>query len=252
MEESLSESGPGAVRIRHVLYSPNDNPDAASLAPDDPAWAAAEAEAKATHGRLKTDPGLFDSIARAETDDGGSRDTGGKYWFSQDDQLLPEFAAAIFKPGLEPGQLLEPVKTDAGWHVIQVLHHPTAMEWANELKTRAEAGTDFGTLVRDNSDRPDAADGGNIGWIGKGQLIPELEAALLATEVGGVSNPVKVDGDGVYLYRVIRELTREPDEDQKTQLEGSVFPRWYGEQKAGFEITREAALDPDANPAAAG
>ncbi len=245
MAESLSESGPGAVRIRHILYSPNDNPDAATLEPDDPAWAAAQVEARATHAKVKADPSQFDSIARAESDDGGSKDTGGKYWFSQDDQLLPEFAAAIFKPGLEPGVLLEPVKTDAGWHVIQILHYPTSMERANELKTRVEAGSDFGTLVRDNSDRPGIAEDGNIGWIGKGQLPPELEAALFSTPVGGVSNPVKVDGDGVYLYRVVREMTREPDEDQKAELEGSVFPRWYGEQKAGFEITREAALDPD-------
>lgn len=244
MEESLSESGPGAVRIRHILYAPNDDPSAATLPPDDPAWAAAEAEASATYAKLKADPGLFDSIARAETDDGGSQATGGKYWFSQDDQLLPEFAAAIFKPGLEPAQLLEPVRSSAGWHVIQILHYPTGMEWANQLKTRAEAGTDFADLVRDNSDRPDVADGGNIGWIGKGQLTPELEGVLFATQAGGVSNPIKVDGDGVYLYRVIRELTREPDEDQKAQLEGFAFPRWYGEKKAGFEITREAAADP--------
>jgi parvulin-like peptidyl-prolyl isomerase len=108
-----------------------------------------------------------------------------------------------------------------------------------------EAGTDFGSLVLDNTDRPDVADDGNIGWIGKGQLSPELEAALFSTEVGGVSNPVKVDGDGVYLYRVIQELTREPDEAQRVALENSAFPRWYGEKKAGFEITREAAADPD-------
>jgi parvulin-like peptidyl-prolyl isomerase len=243
MKENPSESGPKAVKIRHILYSPNDNSGAADLAPDDPAWSAAEAEAKATYDRLKADPSLFDSIARAETDDPGSKDTGGKYWFSLNDQLLPEFGAAIFKPGLEPGQLLEPVKTDAGWHVIQILHYPTDVEWANELKTRVEGGTDFGTLVRDNSDRADVADDGNIGWVGKGQLAPELEAALFSAKAGEVADPVKVDGDGVYLYRVIRELTREPDDDQRAQLEGFAFPRWYGEKKAGFVITREAASD---------
>ena len=45
------------------------------------------------------------------------------------------FADAIFAPGLQPGQLLEPVKSAFGWHVIQVMHGPTDLEWADTLKT---------------------------------------------------------------------------------------------------------------------
>ena len=133
MQEGSSEGGAGAIRVRHILYSPNDSPDNASkLAADDPAWAKAEAEAKATWEKLKADPSQFDAIARAESDESAAVTSGGKLpYFSTDDAIDPAFAAAIFKPGLTPGQLLDPVQSSFGWHVIQVMHGPTDVEWAN-------------------------------------------------------------------------------------------------------------------------
>jgi hypothetical protein len=243
MQESASEAVPGAVRTRHILYSPNGDPAAAADVPeDDPAWADAKARAAATYAKLKADIDQFDAIARAESDESSAVSTGGKLpYFAVSDAIDPGFGAAIFKSGLVEGQLLEPVKSSFGWHVIQILHYATDMEWANKLKALAEAGADFGQLARDNSDREAAADGGNIGWVGKGLLDPALETALFGTAVGEISDPVKVEGDGVYLYKVLEEVVREPDADQQATLEREVFPRWYGEQKAGFTITREAA-----------
>lgn len=243
MQESASEVLPGAVRVRHILYSPNGDPQtAATVAEDDPAWADAKARAEATHAKLKTDIDQFDAIARAESDEGLARTSGGKLpYFATADAIDPDFGRAIFTGAHKEGDLLEPVKSSFGWHVIQVMHYPTDTEWADKLKAEAEGGADFGILARDNSDREAAADGGDIGWVGKGLLDPALEAALFATEVGGVSEPVKVEGDGVYLYRVLQEVVREPDADQQQTLESEVFPRWYGEKKAGFTITREAA-----------
>ena len=142
-QEGQSESGDGAVRVRHILYSPNDDPATASeVAADDPAWAAAEAAARATYDKLKSDPSQFDAIARAESDESAAVTTGGKLpYFSNEDAVDPAFASAIHKPGLQPGQLLEPVKSAFGWHVIQVMHFPTDVEWANTLKQQIGAGT---------------------------------------------------------------------------------------------------------------
>ena len=244
MQNGTSESGPSAIRVRHILYSPNGDPANASKVPaSDPAWAAAEAKANATYEKLKADPSQFDAIARAESDESLARTSGGKLpYLSKDDPIDPAFAAAIFQPGLKPGQLLAPIKSSFGWHVIQIMHGPTDMEWAAKLKAAAEGGQDFAALARDNSDKAEAAQGGDIGWVAKGQLAQALEDAIFSTKIGGISDPVQISGDGVYLFKVNKEETRTPDATQKDAINSSGFTSWYSQQKAGFTITRDPSI----------
>ena len=245
MQAGSSETGPSAIRVRHILYSPNDTPRPEAPIPDtDPAWSKAELEAKAAWEKIKADPTQFDSIARAESDEDSAVTTGGKLpYFSTDDPLAQGFADAIFKPGLQPGQLLDPVKTEFGWHVIQVMHGPTDAEWADRLTADIDAGTlPFADAARDNSDNAEAAEGGAIGWIGKGQVDEAKEAAIFAAPVGEVSEPYVVPEEGIYLFLVSREETREPDAEQRAALEGSAFPLWYSQQKAEFDVSRDDAI----------
>ena len=51
-----------------------------------------------------------------------------------------------------------------------------------------------------------------------------------------------VDGEGLYLYLVSDEQTREPDAEQKAALENSAFSIWYSKQKGDFEVTRDPAI----------
>ena len=46
-----------------------------------------------------------------------------------------------------------------------------------------------------------------------------------------------IDGDGLYLFLVSQEQTREPDAEQKAALETSAFSTWYSTQKADFAMT---------------
>ena len=139
---------------------------------DDPAWAAAEAKAEATYAKLKADPTLFDSIARAESNEGVRGTSGGKLpYFSADDPIDPAFAAAISAAGPPAGPAPRARQVPFGWHVIQVMHFPTDAEWAAKLKTDIDAGTlSFADAARDNSDKAEAADGRRVGWVAKGQL----------------------------------------------------------------------------------
>ena len=243
MQEGSSETAEGAIKVRHILYSPNnDAQNAANVAADDPAWTAAETAAKATYEKLKTDPSQFDSIARAESDEGAAQTSGGKLpYFAPIDAIDAAFAEAIFKGGYTPGQLLEPVRSAFGWHVIQVMHYPTDAQWAAQLKADIDAGKlPFADAARDNSDKAEAAQGGDIGWVGKGQLPKEVEQAIFAAPIGEVSDPLVIAGDGLYLFLVSAEETRAPDAEQKASLESSSFPTWYSEQKAGYEISRNS------------
>jgi parvulin-like peptidyl-prolyl isomerase len=245
MQQSESESAEGALKVRHILYSPNGDPAAAAeVAEDDPAWSEAELRARATYDKVKADPSQFDSIARAESDEDQAVTTGGKLpYFSPDDQIDEAFAEAIFAPGLEPGQLLEPVKSGFGWHVIQVMHQPTDLEWAATLTEDINGGRlKFADAARDNSDNAEAAEGGDIGWIGKGQLTQEKEDAIFAAPIGKVSEPLVVEGEGVYLFLVSDEQTREPDAEQKAALERSAFANWYSKQKGGFDVDRDSTI----------
>jgi parvulin-like peptidyl-prolyl isomerase len=248
MQEGQSETGPNAIKVRHILYSPNGDPSTATnVKPDDPAWAAAKAKADATYAKLQANPSLFDSIARAESNESAARTSGGKLpYFSTDDAIDPAFAMAIQQPGLQPGQLLPPVKSSFGWHVIQVMHGPTDAQWADKLKSEIDAGTlTFADAARDNSDSYDPATGGSIGWVAKGQLKQQLEDAIFAAPIGKVSDPLKIDGDGTYLFLVNKEENRAPDATQTQTLQNTVFSDWYTTEKAKYSITRDAVPSSD-------
>jgi parvulin-like peptidyl-prolyl isomerase len=243
LQEDPNETMDGAIRVRHILYSPNDDPEGAqTLDEADPAWAEAKADADAAYARLQADPDLFDSIARAESDEGAARTTGGKLGYYADDGSLDEgFADAIFAPGLQPGQLLAPARSSFGWHVIQVMRYPPDLEWAATLRSQIDDGQlSFADAARDNSDTADAADGGRLGWVGRGQLDEEREAAIFAAPIGRTSDALVVDGQGISIFLVSREETREPDAEQRRQIENTAFSIWYSKQKADAEISREA------------
>ena len=237
-EPSPNPPAGGAVKTRHILYSPNDDPaGAGELDEDDPAWAKAEEEARATYDKLRADITQFDRIARAESDEGGAATSGGKLpYFDPASSIDPSFAAAIFKDGLEAGDLVEPVKSGFGWHVIQVMYYPPNLDRAKALTAAYEAGEDFAQLARDNSESDTAADGGVVGWIAKGQFDLAREAAVFLPRIGDVSDPIEVDGDGIYLYRILDEETRTPEGEQLETLKATAFSNWYADKKATFDI----------------
>ena len=238
--EPQEEPASDAIKVRHILFSPNDDPQAAQTLPEaDPAWKAAEDEARAAHARIKANPVVFDEIAREDTDDTASASTGGKQdYYDSTSSLDPAFAAAIFAPNLQPGQLLDPVKSGFGWHVIQIMYRPPDIDRARAIKTAADGGTDFAALVRSDSYGPEAADDGELGWIARFELDKPLEDAIFGTPVGKVSEPVEVDGDGIHIYKVEEEDERELTAEQRDTLEDDAFGNWYQAQKETFDICR--------------
>jgi parvulin-like peptidyl-prolyl isomerase len=247
IKEPSPAPGADALKVRHILYSPNDDPSGASaLDAADPAWKAAEDQANATYEKLKADPSLFDSIARAESDetsDRGETGTGGKLpYFDSSSQVDAAFLGAIMAPGLQPGQLLPPVKSAFGWHVIQVMYRPPDVDWLTALKAKVDAGADFATLARDNSEATTAGLGGDLGWIAQGQLDENLTAGIFGATVGSTSNIITVPGDGIYLYKVLAEETRTPEGRQLDDIKASAYSNWYNKKKAAATITRDPSI----------
>ena len=91
-----------------------------SVAPDADAAATKAAQDKANAIAAKAKGGAdFAALARESSDDAGSKSQGGDLgWIRQNGQMVKEFEDAVFAAG--PDSIVGPVKTQFGWHVIQV------------------------------------------------------------------------------------------------------------------------------------
>ena len=58
---------------------------------------------------------------------------------------------------------------------------------------RIEKGENFADLAKRFSKCPSKAKGGDLGWFGKGQMVPEFETAAFAASKGAVVGPVKTE-----------------------------------------------------------
>ncbi len=68
---------------------------------------------------------------------------------------------------------------------------PTEDE-AKAVKAELDGGADFATLAKEKSIDPGAANGGDLGFFGKGMMVAPFETAAYAlTDVGQVSEPVQ-------------------------------------------------------------
>jgi peptidyl-prolyl cis-trans isomerase SurA len=62
---------------------------------------------------------------------------------------------------------------------------------ADMLRSQLQDGADFTELAKQHSRDATAKDGGDLGKLKRGELAPEVEAELLALDVGDISRPVR-------------------------------------------------------------
>ncbi len=74
------------------------------------------------------------------------------------------------------------------------------------LSTIAAHPGRFAEFARSCSDCPSAARGGNLGQIGKGQTVPEFEAALATMKVGEIAREPIQSRYGFHIVRVERRI----------------------------------------------
>ena len=84
--------------------------------------------------------------------------------------------------------------------VGQIVKLPTVSKGQKEaarkkllgIRERVVAGEDFGTLAREFSNDPGSgSQGGELGFVERGQFVPEFEAAALKMQPGELSQPVE-------------------------------------------------------------
>ena len=147
--------------------------------------------------------------------------------------------------GLAVGDVSEPVRSAAGFHLLKVVEKgsaelPTAAviqshsrhillvpnaqlsesqarEKLVDFKKRIVSGqADFAALAKENSQDGSAAQGGELGWASPGMFVPEFEAAMNRLAPGDVSDPV-VSRFGMHLIQLLERrkatLTKAQERD---------------------------------------
>ena len=135
----------------------------------------------------------------------------------------------------------------------------TQEEGAEEGAALAEAeqaiadlagGADFATLAQERSDGPSGPRGGELGWFGTGAMVAPFEEAVVALEVGAISEPVETQ----FGWHVIKlNDTRIKDAPSIEQVRGELqesiqaatIESRVAELEEGADITRVAEGDID-------
>lgn len=108
-EQNLQRfSIPEERRASHILIAIDADKDEA----------AAKKEADELYAKLQADPKQFASLARKHSADPGSAREGGDLGFFRQGMMVPEFDRAVFAG--KKGDLVAPVKTDFGYHIIRI------------------------------------------------------------------------------------------------------------------------------------
>jgi peptidyl-prolyl cis-trans isomerase C len=123
---------------------------------------------------------------------------------------------------------------------------------AQAAKDRIDGGAAFADVARELSTDPAAANGGDLGWFGKGAMVPEFEDQITALDVGEVSAPFQTQfGWHVATLTESRIQPKPTLEDVRqeitAQLQEVAITAFIDEQAAGQTIERPEAGKFDPN-----
>jgi len=117
-------------------------------------------------------------------------------------------------------------------------------EEANTLKAELDGGADFATLAREHSIDPGAANGGDLGFFGRGMMVQPFEEAAFALGDGAISAPVQSQF-GWHIIKLEEKRQSQPPAFEQVapqiqnQLLMQTFTETVDELMADVEVTIE-------------
>lgn len=104
---------------------------------------------------------------------------------------------------------------------------------AADLEKRLAAGEDFAALAAEHSQDPgSAAQGGDLGWFGKGVMTPAFEDAAFALQKGELSKPVRSE----FGYHLIRVDDVQPETVQPLAEAAEAIRQQLGAEEAAGKL----------------
>ncbi|KKB35489.1 peptidylprolyl isomerase [Bacillus thermotolerans] len=117
---------------------------------------------------------------------------------------------------------------------------------ANEVAKKLAAGGDFAELAKEYSiDEGSSKEGGEVGYFGKGAMVPEFEEAAFSMEKGEISDPVKSEY-GFHIIKVTdkKEAKEANYEESKEEIKSALMESkvqeeymvWLQEKQEEYDV----------------
>jgi peptidyl-prolyl cis-trans isomerase SurA len=209
---------------------------------------------------------------------------GGEMGLRSADRYPELFAQATEK--LRVNEIAGPLRSGAGFHVLKVLDRrdpppvdlsvtqtharhillrvgpnmsrEQALARLSEARQKILAGrASFARVAQDISEDGSASQGGDLGWVGPGEFVPEFEQAANGLRLNQISEPV-VSRFGVHLIEVLerrnvalnaneqREMARNLLRQKKIE---SAYARWVEDTRGSAYVEMRDAPVLNATPA---
>lgn len=206
------------INLANLLIALPENPSATQVAQ-------ARTQAQQALARIRAGE-KFEVLVKELS--AADRNNGGQLGLRRADRYPALFVNAIESLGV--GQVSEPVRSGAGFHLLQVverragslvqtmaqtrtrhillrlgpqLSQAQAQAQLAQVRTRILAGgTSFEAAAREFSQDGSAAQGGDLGWASPGMFVPEFEDAMARLKEREISAPI-VSRFGVHLIQVM-------------------------------------------------
>ena len=191
----------------------------------------------------------FAELAR-QISDGQQASEGGDLGWRKSDEV-PSLFAPIVKD-MKVGDISDVIENASGFHIIKLLGSSSGetkmidqtrsrhiLIKVNEITTddvakeklqqflyRIEQGESFQQIAKSNSDdMVSALEGGDLGWRGPGELVPQFEQEMNELEIGEVSEPFKTQFGWHILKVVDRRKFDNTQNARRTQAREAIRQR---------------------------
>ena len=196
----------------------------------------------------------FKQLAIANSDDQSALEGGDLGWRKQA-QLPSLFTDAL--EGLEPGEISNPVRSGAGFHLLklydqkggeeklieqhfsrhilltpnEIRNEDDTVALLNEIRKKLQAGEEFISQAKEYSEDPGSAlKGGELGWSTPGSFVPIFEQTMNSIALNEISEPFKSQFGWHILQVTDRRMQDFSDEILRNRADNLLRQRKYSEE----------------------